>query len=181
MKAVVRNGVLAVLVFVSSPVGAQAPKPSADVRKLEVWVGTWNYEGDAKATPIGPAAKIAGTQTGRMVMGGFAFEWKGSEKGVMGAVEWGEMDTYDAAAKTYPFFGYQTDGTIWSGTNTIVGGVWKASASTTVKGVSYKVRGESTPSADGKSWTFKQDLSTDGKTWMPWTEVKMTKVQKPQS
>jgi hypothetical protein len=181
MKAVVRCGVLAALAVVSSPVSAQAPKPGPEVRKLEVWVGTWNYEGDAKATPMGPATKIAGTQTGRMTMGGFALEWKGEEKGAFGAVQWGEMDTYDAAAKTYGYFGYQSDGTTWSGANTIAGSVWKATGTLTAKGVAYKTRTEATLSADGKSWAFKQELSTDGKAWMPFMDLKLTKVSKPQS
>ena len=34
---------------VSTAVIAQTPKPGPDVKKLEAWVGTWHYEGDAKA------------------------------------------------------------------------------------------------------------------------------------
>src|SRR5205809_11504 len=68
MRTVLRYGTLSALLFVTNPLVAQAPKPSPEVRKLEVWVGTWTYEGDAKATPIGPAAKVSGTQTGRMTL-----------------------------------------------------------------------------------------------------------------
>ena len=179
MRASVRNVTLSVLLVAGSPLLAQAPKPSADARKMEVWVGTWTYAGEAKATPMGPAAKVAGTQTGRMVMGGFGFEWKGEEKGTFGSVQWAETDVYDAATKTYPFLGYQSDGTTWSGSNTIVGNVWKGTATQTVKGVAYKIRADATPSADGKSWTFKQELSTDGKTWMPFTDITITKSASP--
>jgi hypothetical protein len=181
MTAVLRYGTLSALLFAANSLVAQAPKPAPEFRKFEVWVGTWAYEGDAKATPIGPAARVSGTQTGRFVMGGFGFEWKGEEKGLFGAVQWSELDAYDAATKSYPYFGVQNDGTVWSGANTIVGNVWKATGTTTAKGVSYKVRADATPSADGKSWTFKQELSSDGKTWMPWTDLRLTKSVRPQS
>ena len=171
----------ALLLVVSTRLTAQAPKPGPDVKKLETWVGTWTYEGEAKATPLGAAAKIAGTQTARMIAGGFGLEWTAEEKGAFGAVQWSETDVFDPATKTYPYFGVQNDGTLWSGSNTVVGNVWKATGTFTVKGTTYKTRSESTPSADGKSWTQKFELSTDGKSWMPWMETRLTKSARPPS
>lgn len=181
MRAVVRCGVVSMLLLTGGTLLAQAPKPSPEIGKFAVWVGTWTYQGEAKATPFSPAAKISGTQTGRMTVDGFAFEWKGEEKGAFGPIQWAETDVYDAATKSYPYLGYQTDGTTWSGSNAIVGNAWRATGSQTVKGTAYKVRGDATPSADGKSWTLKQEISADGKTWMPWTEIKLTKSARPQS
>jgi hypothetical protein len=181
MRAAIWYGTLSLAIAATHPLVAQAPalKPGLDVKKLEAWVGVWNYEGDAKATPIGPAAKISGVQTGRLVGGGFALEWAGQEKGAFGGVQWGEIDTYDAATKSYPYLGYQTDGTTWSGVNTIAGTVWKNSGTIVVKGVAYKQRGEFTPSADGNTFVQKIEISSDGRTWMPWTDVRMTKSTKP--
>jgi hypothetical protein len=160
---------------VSTPANAQTPQPGPDTKKLEAFVGTWKYEGDAKASPLGPAAKIAGTQTGRMVMSGFALEWKGEEKGPFGGVQWGEMDVYDASSKSYPYFGYQNDGTTWSGSNVLRGDIWAATGTITSKGTSCKYRAEGSFSADGKTWTWKSEISADGKTWTPWTQGTMTK------
>jgi hypothetical protein len=163
------------LLAVSTQGIAQAPQPGPDVKKLEVFVGTWRYEGDAKASPIGPAAKISGTQTGRMVMNGFALEWTGEEKGPFGGVQWGEMDVYDASSKSYPYLGYQNDGTIWSGNMVVSGNTWKGTGTMTSKGASYRVRAESSISADGKTFTWKAEISVDGKTWAPWAQATMTK------
>lgn len=157
--------------------GAQAPAPSAEVRKLEAWVGTWRYEGEAKETPIGPASKISGMQTGTMVMGGFALQWTGEEKGPLGAVNWGEMGVYDPAAKNYPYFGYQNDGTTWSGVNTVTGNNWKAAGQITSKGVTYRLRSDFSMTASGKSGAWKNEISSDGKTWMPFTQGTVTKVK----
>ena len=178
MRAI-RYGFVSAMLVAAAPLLAQAPTPGPEVKKLEVWVGTWTYEGDAKATPLGPAAKVSGTETGRMIMGGFGLEWKGEEKGVFGAIQWSETDVYDTATKTYPYFGVQSDGALWSGSNTIVGNVWKGTGTQTVKGVTYRARGEATMAADGKSWAQKVELSTDGKTWMPWMELKITKSARP--
>jgi len=165
------------LVFsVSTQLAAQAPPPGPEAKKLAVWVGAWQYEGEAQASPIGPAAKISGRQTGRLVMNGFALEWTGEEKGPFGGVQWGEMDVYDAAAKNYPYLGYQNDGTTWSGASVVSGNAWKFAGTITSKGTTYKYRGDGAFSADGKVWTWKNELSTDGKAWVPWTQGKMTKT-----
>src|SRR5512139_3609048 len=100
MKRVVLVGSLLVL-GLSTLLAAQAPKPGPEAGKLAVWVGAWQYEGEAQANPLGPAAKVSGRQTARLVMNGFALEWTGEEKGPFGGVQFGEMDVYDPAAKNY--------------------------------------------------------------------------------
>ncbi|HUL75342.1 MAG TPA: hypothetical protein VLT86_19675 [Vicinamibacterales bacterium] len=169
--------VLVLVVATSSRGMAQAPQPGPEVKKLAVMAGVWQYEGEAKATALGPAAKISGKQTGTMVANGFGLQWSGQETGAFGGVQWGEIDVYDAASKTYRFLGYQSDGATWSGTFTIAGNTWKATSTMTVKGTSYHMRAETVIAADGKSQTWKAELSTDGgKTWVPWVEQKLTKV-----
>ena len=125
---------------------------------------------------IGPASKIAGKQTGRMVAGGVAIENTGEETGPFGGIQWGETDVYDPASKTYRYLGYQNDGAVWQGTASAAGNVWKYSGTMTVKGTSYRVRTEATFTPDGKSFTWKAEVSTDGKTWAPWAETKATKT-----
>ncbi len=174
MKRVVLVGSLLAL-GIPTLLAAQAPQPGPEAGKLAVWVGAWQYEGEAQATPMGPAAKVSGRQTGRLVMNGFALEWTGEEKGPFGGVQFGEMDVYDAAAKNYPFFGYQNDGTLWSGTAVMSGSAWKFGGTMTSKGTTYKYRLHGSFSADGKTWTWKSEISTDGKTWLPFTQGRMTK------
>jgi len=176
MKKVMLLALTLLVLTVSMQVVAQTPEPGPEAKKLAVWVGAWQYEGEAQASPMGPAAKISGKQTGRLVMNGFALEWAGEEKGPFGGVKWGEMDVYDAAAKNYPWLGYQSDGTTWSGANVVSGNAWKATGTMTSKGKTYGFKSDGSFSADGKTWTWKSELSTDGKTWVPWTQGKMTKT-----
>jgi hypothetical protein len=175
MRKVMLFGYTLLLLSVATQGIAQAPQPGPEVKKLAALVGTWRYQGDAMASPLGPAAKVSGTQTGRMVMGGFALEWRGSEKGAFGGVQWGEMDVYDASSRSYPSLGYQNDGTTWSGSYVVGGNTWKFTGTITSKGVNYKMREETTLSADGKTGTWKNEISTDGTTWAPWIQGTLTK------
>ena len=179
MRRLVLSALALLFLTISTAVIAQAPKPGLDAKKLETWVGTWRYEGDAKASPIGPAAKFSGTQTGRMIMNGFVLEIQGQEeKGQFGAVQWGEMDVYDASSKSYPYLGYQNDGTTWSGSSVVSGNTWKFTGTMTVKGTSYKGRSDGVFSADGKTYTSKGEISADGgKTWAPSSQQTMTKTK----
>lgn len=175
MKRVVLLGSVLLLLGMSTLMAAQPPKPGPEVGKLAVWVGEWQYEGEAQATPLGPAAKISGRQTGRLITNGFGVEWTGEETGPFGGVQWGEIDVYDPVAKNYSYLGCQTDGTIWSGAIVASGNRWTYSGTITAKATTYKLRQDSSFSADGKTWTWKNEISADGKTWIPWVQGKMTK------
>jgi len=165
---------LAICIGISAQ--SQAPQPGPEAKKLAMFVGNWQYEGAAKASPLGPAAKISGKQTARVVGGGFAVEFTGEETGVFGGVKWGETDVYDSAAKSNRYLGYQDDGSTWQGSSSISGNVLKFSGTQSAKGVSYQARGTITFAADGKSFTQQNEISTDGKTWALWFDVKCTKV-----
>ena len=170
---VVRSVLLLLGIAVSS--AAQAPRPGPEVGKLAVWVGEWQYEGEVQATPIGPAAKVSGRYTGRLVLNGFALEWTAEEAGAFGGVQWSETNVFDPVAKNYPFLGRQNDGTIWSGTGVSSGSAWKLAGTWTVKGTAYKFREDRSFSPDGKSWTWRNEISTDGKAWVPFAQGKVTK------
>lgn len=175
-----KNAIWGLSLLLSMCIGAfaqaQAPQPGPEASRLAMFVGNWQYEGAAKASPVGPAAKISGKQTGRLLVGGFALEFTGEETGALGGVKFGEVDVYDPASKSNRYLGYQNDGSLWQGSSSFEGNVLKFSGSQTVKGVSYWVRGSITFAADAKSYTQQAEISTDGKTWAPWFELKCTKV-----
>lgn len=165
------------LVVLFGAMGAVAARSAAppDQRSLALWVGVWQSEGTALATPLGPAAKISGRQTGRLIANGLALEWVGEETGPFGAIKWGEVLAYDAAEKEFAFFGGQSDGMAWSGKGHQEPASWKWTGTLVSKGVSYRYRNETAFSADGNSVRWKNELSVDGKIWMPWSQGTMRK------
>lgn len=177
-----KRSALLILVAVLAVTGhstsqAQAPQPSAEAKKLAMFVGTFEYEGASVASPVGPAAKIAGKMTGRFLPGGFALELTGGDaSGPFGGIQWSEVHAYDAAEKVYRVMGHQTDGQIWYGWSSVSGNVWRYSFTWVVKGVAYHGRTEHAWSADGRSYDWKGEVSTDGKTWVPFAQQKGKKV-----
>jgi hypothetical protein len=169
---------LVVLVFgVSLWAQTTAPKPGPEQKKLEIWVGKWTYEGEYKATPFGPAGKYTGIETGRPVLGGFFVEWRAEEKGPSGTTQWFEIDGYDALNKKFMWNSFDSDGSFQTAAYTIEGNTVDYSGTQFQGGKQYKFRGSCVFAADHMSWTQKQELSVDGKTWMLWFESKTTKTK----
>lgn len=174
-----RVGLLLVIPFVIAStvaVGGQAPQPGPEAQKLAMFVGTFEYEGAAVASPVGPAAKMAGKMTGRLLAGGSALELSGAESGPFGGVQWGELHTYDRSRKAYRLLGYQVGDQLWHGTSTVTGNTWRFATTWVIKGVSYYSRVELTFSADGRSYDWKAEVSTDGKTFVPFGQQKGKKI-----
>ena len=171
---------LLLLLFTASiQAQVQAPKPGPEYKTYEVWVGDWTYEGEAKETPLGPGGKFSGKSTVRWILSGFFLEYRAQEQGPLGDLEIVEFDWYDAATKRYPYQGYMNNGEVYSATATVSGSVWKISGTQTHKGVQYKIRGATTFAADGKSNTWKYEMSPDGKKWVPFHEARRPKSQAP--
>ena len=152
-------------------------KPGPEHKKLGIWVGNWTYEGEAKATPLGPAGKVTGTYTTRPVLGGFFVEFSGQEKGPGGAFEWVEIDGYDPVAKLFTWNGFQSDGVVAVVTYTLDGTRMTFSGTLQAGGKLMKLRGTAVFSPDFTSSVDKREVSVDGKTWLPVYEGKSTKVK----
>jgi len=160
------------------------PKPGAEEKKLELWVGEWKYEGSVKDTPLGPGGKYAGKQTTRMIMDGLFQERRGEDKGVYGgkemAYKWLSIQWFDPGSKSFRDHSYDNDGFANDGITTVTENTWTTNGTTVdKKGKSYRTRNFSTFASDGKTIVQKGDLSADdGKTWTPFWEGIMKKVSK---
>jgi len=153
----------------------QTPNPAPEYRAYDVWVGVWQYEGQSLASPLGPAGKFTGKQTVRWILNGFFLEFRWDEKGPLGDLGAVELDWYDAKTQSYPYQGFQNNGDIYSATGTVTGNVWKSTGTTTHHGTNYQTRGLSTMAADGMSVVWKNEVSSDGKTWTVFAEGKALK------
>jgi hypothetical protein len=171
------------LVFVSPSIAlAQSgdqPSPGPEHKKLESRVGKWEYEGEAQATPFGPAGKFSGVETSRMVLNGFFLENHWEDKSNTGYVAAGIVLTgYDAAKKSFADHAFENDGSATSSVVTIEGTSWKSEGNRTDReGKSYKTKWTSSVSEDGMTGKSKSEYSTDdGKTWLPFFELTSKRV-----
>jgi hypothetical protein len=158
---------------------AQTPaatvKPGPNQQKFAAFVGTWTYEGDAKASVFGPAGKITGTDVFELLPGGFFVQHRWDEKNPLGNVKGTEIWGYDALKKQYMFTYFSSVGEMGSGPMTVAGNVW----STTSTGVSYDGKptfGRCTGTLTGTTMlVWKCDASADGKVWAASFEGRWTK------
>ena len=101
-QVAVKRAVMALLLLLftaSMQAQGPAPKPGPEYKAYEVWLGDWQYEGEAKDSPIGPGGKYSGRTTVRWVLDGWFMEFRSQERGNLGDLEVVEFDWYDAAAK----------------------------------------------------------------------------------
>jgi opacity protein-like surface antigen len=154
-----------------------APKPAPEWKQWHGVLGHWTYTCDYRATPFGPASQAVGEYTAQMVLGGFFLKEQFKEKGPSGVSEGFDVARYDAANKNFVISGYENDGSTYGGTDTVSGNTFTGAEKVSVGDKQYDVRLTATYSADWTTGDWKAELSSDGKTWAPWFEQKMTKVK----
>ena len=166
------------MVFVAqAQAPAQAPKPDPELKKLQFWVGHWTYEGEYKPGPLGPGGKFTGEYDGKMILGGFVFQARWTEKGSAGETQGLELYAYDPVNKDFPSVVYMDNGNRYSGALTISGNTSSWPGKFLAGGKLYDGRVTIINQLDTMSILIKAEISTDGKTWFPFIESKYTKVK----
>ena len=185
MKTIKNLPILVVLIaLVASSVNlsqaAEPPEPSPEQKRLHVLAGEWNYEGEGKETPFGPAGKFRGTETLKPVLNGMFMESHWKDKTDDGFTAEGiALLGYDPLKKKYVDYGFDMDGIASSSEGKFKGNVSTHHGTRAdTKGKVYKTRFIRTLSEDGKTVIAKAEYSEDGQTWMLWWELKSTKVSR---
>jgi hypothetical protein len=158
---------------------AQTPelKLRPELEKLRGWIGSWEYEGESQATPLGPASKIEGEMTVKPILDGQFMEFSGGRKDGEAGYYWLELDGYDALSKNYMMTGLGSDGSVNSSTYTFDNNKIAFSGTYLLGEKKYKIRGTINPNPGFKSGTEEREISLDGKTWVPLFKIKFTKVR----
>jgi hypothetical protein len=177
MKRIVFAVGAIVLVFAVS-IWAQttAPKPGPEINKFGIFSGHWTYAIEYKAGPLGPASKATGELTIKKILGGFFYQNQATEKGPAGVSQVMEIVGYEPVIKTLFSNEFHSDGTMFNGMYTSNGNVWTYTGKATVEGKPIAVKNVLTLAADMMTVMAKGEISTDGKTWIPWLEAKYTKT-----
>jgi hypothetical protein len=109
-----------------------------------------------------------------MILGGFFFQGRWTEKGTLGAlVIWG----YDAVNKNFNVDAFWEDGTRLSGVATVSGNTFTWAGKVVAAGKPYPARGQIVVAADFRSLHETAEISPEGKTWTPFVDYTYTKVQ----
>lgn len=171
VKASLIAVVMVVCLFANRLIAEDAPKPAAELKKLEIWLGEWDDEGTTPDSPLGPASKFKGHTSVRMSLGGFFVEARSS----MDQFEEFGLTGWDTAKGRYVVYYFNSAGVSplgikeGEGMNLTVEGRklhWRWVMP--VDGRKYQVRQTQTFSEDGKHVTTESQYSEDGSNWKPW-------------
>jgi uncharacterized protein DUF1579 len=172
----------AVAVLAGSLARAQTPqappKPGPEHKRLGYFVGKWTSEGEMKASPMGPAGKITGSDTCEWFEGGYSVVCHSEGKTPMGTMKSIGIMGYSTEEKVYTYYGVDSSPMTMASVakGTIQGNTWTYNDEGTMGGQKMKMRvtlTEESPTA----YTFKMEMAgSDGK-WMPLMESKSTKTK----
>jgi len=171
------SGVVAILLGTAIVVAqTAAPKPGPEHKRLERMLGQWNYEGEAKASPLGPAGKVTGLETCEWFQGGFGVVCRTKGTGPKGPMTTMSVMSYDAARKAYTYYAISSQGDNIFVRGNISGNVWTFEDTMQAEGQAMKIRAtvtEESPTvsvfklevgpADGQMMVIEEGRSTKKK------------------
>ena len=174
MRVIVSTAVTVGLVVAA--MGAQAPaqKPGPEQKRIGFFAGHWNFQGEAKQSPLGPAGKITGTESCEWFAGGFTLVCRTKVTGPKGPGTGMSVMGYDAARKMNTYHAISSHGDNIFVRGNVDGKVWTWSDEMTMDGKAMKIRAtitEETPT----STSFKLEASVDNGPMMVVEEGKSTK------
>jgi len=166
--------VLSVAIVAQS--AAVAPKPGPEHKRLDAFVGKWNVEGQAQASPYGPSGKLSSVDTFEWMPGGFfmTHHWDARQGGV--AIKGMEVLGYDGHTKGYTSRFFDNLGNSGSWRATVQGNTWTWTGETEVAGKPLKERCTNVVSSPD-AFSSKCEYSTDGTKWLTNFDLKATRAK----
>ena len=158
------------------PAAAQMemPKPGPELKKLDVFAGTWSMTGEIKPGAMGPGGTMTETESCKWMEGDYFLVCQDDFKSSMGNGTGVAYMGYDPNQKMYTYDSFNSMGEAEHSKGRVEGDTWTWS--------SEEKMGEKTVHAhfiikvsSPSSYTFKFDMSPDGSTWNSVMEGKATK------
>ena len=154
----------------------QSIAPSAEIQHLELLVGKWNTEGETHASADAPAVKVTGVDTYEWMTGKFFLVHHAN--GHMGNKELQQLEFigYDASSQMYTchnFVGVPSRNENSRGSTDLFHANLR-DHTWTIEGKSARFTGVF--ACTGNTLTGQWEQSSDGVNWLPWMDVKLTKV-----
>jgi Protein of unknown function (DUF1579) len=142
--------------------------PSTEIQRLQIFVGKWNTEGETHASVDAPAVKVSFVDTYEWMSGKFFLVHRAN-----GHISNEELNTiefigYDPSSQMYTCHSFDSRGSTDSFRATLRDRTW------TIEGKSLRFTGLF--NRIGNTLTGQWEQSSDGLNWLPWMDVKLTKI-----
>lgn len=140
------------------------PKPAPELSRLDYLAGKWVTEGDMKPGPMGPGGKMSSDDEAQWQEGKFFLVLHSKFKGAMGDGTSLAIMGYDPEKKAYTYNEYNSMGQANKSLGTVDGKTWSWTSDENFGGQSFKGRYSMTEQSP-TAYTFKYEISPDGKDW----------------
>jgi hypothetical protein len=142
--------------------------PSAEIQQLHLFVGTWSTEGETHASADAPAVKVTGVDTYEWMAGKFFLVHRAS--GHIGNQELNSIEfiSYDPSSQMYTCHSFNRHGNADLFQASLRDHAW------TIEGKSSRFTGVFANT--GNTLTGQWEQSSDGVNWLPWMDIKLTKI-----
>jgi hypothetical protein len=158
------------------PAGALKPDASTELKQLAWLVGQWRLEGDAKASPVGPAGKYALMMNCQWFPGGTQVVCGTEGTSPTGAFQEMAIYGYDGAIKAYTLFDINSAGFSASAKGSFQDGKGIYMLDARAEGKPMKLR-FTLFDMSTSAWKWKDEVSLAGGPWTLADEGKATKIQ----
>jgi hypothetical protein len=142
----------------------EAPKPAPELKKLDVFVGTWTLDGNMKASAMGPAGTMNESEKCEWMQGGFYLVCHSDYKSSMGNGVGLSVMGYSTEDKAYTYREFSSAGEFVDSRGTVDGDTWTWINDEKMSGVSMKGR-FTIHMTSAASYSFAFDMSQDGTKW----------------
>jgi hypothetical protein len=163
----------------SQGLNAQAPekprRPGPGLKRLDVFVGKWNTEGQTIASADAPPAKIRSVDIYEWLPGGFFLIHHVDAH--IGDDEFKEIEIigFDTASQAYRTHFFDSQGNSGTEQLSFRDSIWTWTGGGVMGEKTHRCT--AVVSDDGNTITAHHERSSDGVNWLPWMDVKLTKVQ----
>jgi len=161
-------------VAVSASAQMEMPKP-IELKKLNVFTGTWSMQGDMKPGAMGSGGSMTETETCKWMDGEYFLVCDDDFKSSMGNGTGVAYMGYDAGEKMYTYDAFNSMGEAEHAKGTVDGDTWTwNSEERNLGGEPGKAR-FTIKVTSPTTYTFKFDMSKDGSTWTTVMDGKASK------
>lgn len=151
--ALVALGALGVVFAQGKP-----PQAGPEHKRMAVFSGVWNFSGEAKASPMGPAGPVTFKETCELLEGGFALVCRSEGKGPMGPSKSVSIMSYDLEKKAYTYTAAENNMPVFTALGQVAGPKWTWSTEANMGGKPMKTRVTITEGG-ATSYSFQMELS----------------------
>jgi hypothetical protein len=149
-------------------------KPGPELKKLDIFVGTWTLNGNMKPGAAGQGGTMTENNKCDWMEGGFYLVCHSDYKGTMGSGKGLSVMGYSAEERAYTYREFESDGEFVDSRGKLDGETWTWTNDENMDGSTAKGR-FTIQMTSASSYTYAFDMSQDGTKWSTVMEGKATK------